>query len=199
MYASDVTATKNAANSQDNYQEYVSSSDDEYLQMKVQNSTYWSSLDDYNYWNNANYIYSNGFYNPYSMYYNPYSSYSMMGMGFGSLFYNPFMMYGMYPMYYMGSSYYNFYAARPGFMIGSVAVAKNYIPAVGLRTLASSGKTNSSPFYLKGSSAASKSSGSNIVKPVSSSNWNRPSATSSSRIGSSFSSGSGNMSRGRKN
>jgi hypothetical protein len=66
--------------SDDHYQSYTSSSDDEYLRMKVQDHYRWGSLDDYDYWNDSRYYYNN-YYNPWNSYYslsiwyNPYSSY----------------------------------------------------------------------------------------------------------------------------
>ncbi|MBV9987268.1 MAG: hypothetical protein JO301_06285 [Chitinophagaceae bacterium] len=52
------------------YQEYISSQDDRYLRMKVANHSRWSSLDDYDYWYDSRYDFSN--YNNYSSY-RPYS------------------------------------------------------------------------------------------------------------------------------
>ena len=64
--------------SNDQYESY--NSDDAYLRMKVQDHNRWSSLDDYDYWNDSRYYYNN-YYNPWnsyyslSMWYNPYTSY----------------------------------------------------------------------------------------------------------------------------
>lgn len=59
----------------DRYDEYISSADDRYLRMKIQNRERWSDLDDYAYWNdsryhdcNSAYSYNNNFAfnNPYN-------------------------------------------------------------------------------------------------------------------------------------
>jgi len=82
---------------EDQYQTYNSSSDDEYLRMKVQDYDRWSSLDDYDYWYDSRY-YANNYYSPWT------SSFSL-GIGFGaypyysySPFYNPW--HSWYSPYY---------------------------------------------------------------------------------------------------
>lgn len=59
-------------------------SDDNYLHMKAQNNNRWGGLDDYSYWNDSRYLYSNYSYSPYifnncwscpSSFYNPYDIY----------------------------------------------------------------------------------------------------------------------------
>ncbi len=41
----------------DQYENYQSNNDDQYLRMKVQNQSLWGSLDDYSYWNDSRYDY----------------------------------------------------------------------------------------------------------------------------------------------
>jgi uncharacterized membrane protein YgcG len=61
-----------AQRQQDRYEQYMSSNDDRYLAMKVQDPTLWSSLDDYSYWYDSRYSYYNyGYAN--NWYMNPYS------------------------------------------------------------------------------------------------------------------------------
>lgn len=57
---------------QDQYQEYISSQDDRYLRMKVANRNRWSSLDNFDYWNDSRY----DFYN-----YNDYNSWNTYSYG----------------------------------------------------------------------------------------------------------------------
>ncbi|MFT3702410.1 MAG: hypothetical protein QM802_08575 [Agriterribacter sp.] len=106
-------------------------SEDNYLRMKVQNRTMWSTLDDYSMYD-AMYspYYGSGFgmgyYSPYSLY-SPYS-YSGLGLGFGyggfyggyNSFYNPYSFYSPYSFYnpYYGyggyGSYYGGYYPSKG-------------------------------------------------------------------------------------
>ena len=44
---------------QEEYQEYISSQDDRYLRMKVSNRNRWSSLDNFDYWNDSRYDFCN--------------------------------------------------------------------------------------------------------------------------------------------
>jgi hypothetical protein len=100
----------------DEYDEYISSNDDRYLQMKVQNRALWSSIDDYSYWNAPLYSYNSfygmpyynnyfsmGYYNnPFIGYYNPY----FIGMSYGMGWYNPYLSFG-YTYGYNYSPYYS--------------------------------------------------------------------------------------------
>ena len=94
---------------QDEYENYQSSNDDQYLEMKVHNYNLWSSLDDYSYWYDSRYNYYN--YNNYanSWYSNPYSYNS-----FSPYSYNSFSPY--YNNYYGG---YNNWAEwnNPGYVV----------------------------------------------------------------------------------
>ncbi|MFL9484512.1 hypothetical protein ACI6Q2_17150 [Chitinophagaceae bacterium LWZ2-11] len=115
-------------NYRDEYDEYISSTDDRYLQMKVQNRDLWSSLDDYSYWNAPTYAYNSYYgmpyynnyfsagygYNPFVSFYNPFNPFYMgsgFGFGFGSGFCSPFFSigytygYSYYPYYYPGVYY----------------------------------------------------------------------------------------------
>jgi hypothetical protein len=79
----------------DQYEDYVSSNDDRYLRMKVQNRSLWSGIDDYSYWQDSRYDFGyscnssrfalmNSFYNPYG--YNYYSAFNPgfgLGLGYG--------------------------------------------------------------------------------------------------------------------
>lgn len=59
-------------NQQEQYKDYVSSQDDRYLRMKVANRSRWSSLDNFDYWNDSRYDFCNcncyGGYNNYDTY-----------------------------------------------------------------------------------------------------------------------------------
>ena len=89
-------AKKIIAADQDQYESYASSSDDEYLRMKVRDHERWSAIDDYDYWNDSRY-YSNN-------YYNPYTSFISLGVGFGGYpyytSYNPYWYNSWYSPYY---------------------------------------------------------------------------------------------------
>jgi len=78
----------------DRYESYPSSSDDEYLRMKVKDHDKWSSIDDYNYWYDSRYYSTN--------YYSPYTSSFSLGIGFGSIGYG-----GYYPYYSYNPYWYN--------------------------------------------------------------------------------------------
>lgn len=74
------------------YDSYTSSSEDNYLRMKVNDHYRWSAIDDYDYWNDSRYLYNN--------YYDAYGYNSFLGFpafGYGS-FYSPWGMdwYGYY-------------------------------------------------------------------------------------------------------
>lgn len=105
-----VAKESNTSKDQREYQEYISSNDDRYLQMKVHNYDYWNSLDDYSYWNDSRYYYYNSFYNPYySSFYNPYgwgSYYSGFGFGYG---------FGYNPFYFGWNPFYNYYGGYGGY------------------------------------------------------------------------------------
>lgn len=111
---------------EDEYEDYTSNSDDNYLRMKIQNRYQWSALDDYNYWYSPNYAYNNyyGFnsFNPYTLnswglsyYYSPFASiqpyswfnnyYPSYGFGYG---YTPH-----YGGYYGHNSGYGYYGYSP--------------------------------------------------------------------------------------
>lgn len=73
----------------DQYEDYVSSNDDRYLRMKVQNHALWSGIDDYSYWQDSRYDFGyscnssrfalmNSFNSPYA-----YSMNHPFGYGFG--------------------------------------------------------------------------------------------------------------------
>ncbi|OIR13323.1 hypothetical protein GALL_57080 [mine drainage metagenome] len=145
----------NTTKDQREYQEYISSNDDRYLQMKVHNYDYWNSLDDYSYWNDSRYYYYNSFYNPYySSFYNPYGwggYYSGFGYGYGFGYnpyyfgYNPFYdYYGGYGGY--GGGWYN-----PAFVVNSYKDPTLNIGTAGSNIFAYQNRiynnSNNSPFY----------------------------------------------------
>lgn len=83
----------------EDYENYVSSSEDNYLRMKVHDRYRWSTLDD---WYYNPYSYSYGFYTPY---YSPYSFYN-------TWYYNPFWTPGLslgFGWYYPWGNYYGGY------------------------------------------------------------------------------------------
>ena len=83
----------------DVYQEYISSNDDRYLRMKVANREQWSSIDNYSYWNDSRYDFTNYSYSP--LYAGPYSlSYG----GFYSNYYSSYYLSMMNP-YYLGPAW----------------------------------------------------------------------------------------------
>jgi hypothetical protein len=77
----------------DRYEDYTSSSEDNYLRMKIQNRNRWNAIDDFDYWYNPNYSLNNYYYGRYS--FNPY-----IGI-------NPFLMNNWYSPFF--GSYYNSY------------------------------------------------------------------------------------------
>lgn len=131
-------ATKEVAqNTNDRYEEYISSSDDRYLRMKVANRNRWEVLDDYSYWNDSRfdyygYNYFNNYYgygyNGYN-YWNNWAFYPSYNWGFSNFYgygYNPYFFgytsfYNPYFSYYGG--YYN-----PYYWGNNVIVHNNYGP-----------------------------------------------------------------------
>jgi hypothetical protein len=89
------------------YQDYTSSSDNRYLRMKAQNRYRWSSIDDFDYWNNPGYAYNN-YYSSYGRF-NPYFNnnwYSGYSYGYNNNFwlsYNTGWFNSYYPSYGYGS------------------------------------------------------------------------------------------------
>ena len=118
-------------NRNDEYQDYSSSSNDDYLRMKIQNRYQWSTLDDNAYWNSPGYAYNNfsGFnsFNPYSLnswglsyYYSPFASIQPYSW-FNSYYPSYGFGYGFSPNYggYYGHNYSNGYY---GYVPSGVAV-----------------------------------------------------------------------------
>jgi hypothetical protein len=113
MYYSPSTEAGNAkqvAVSDDRYEQYMSTNDDQYLRMRVQNRNMWSSIDDYSYWYDSRYDFGYGcsmsrssmFYsfNPYYM--RPWTSSFAFGYGY------PYSGMGFYPFYSYGGFYSGF-------------------------------------------------------------------------------------------
>ena len=93
-----------ASQREDNYEDYTSSSEDNYLRMKAQNRYQWSSLDDNDYWYSPSYAYNNyyGFNS-----FNPYT-FNTWGLSYG---YSPFTSIQPY-------SWFNSYYPSYGFGFG---------------------------------------------------------------------------------
>jgi len=83
---------------QDNYESYPSSSDDEYLRMKVRDRDRWAAIDDYDYWYDSRYYANN--------YYSPWTSGFSLGLGYNTLY--PYYSYSPY-WYNPWQSWYNPY------------------------------------------------------------------------------------------
>lgn len=110
------------SNNEDRYEEYVSSSDDRYLRMKVANRNRWEALDDYSYWNDSRFDYYG--YNYYNNYYgynyynnwgfnNNWAFYPSYGLSFG---YSNLYGFGYNPYYFGYTNYYNpYYGYYGGF------------------------------------------------------------------------------------
>ncbi len=103
---------------QDRYEDYVSSEDDRYLRMKIRNRDRWSTIDDYDYWNDSRYVpyysynyYRNNWNSPYWNNWNPgyYRSMDWGVIGYGN--------WGIYPDFYRrgyGNGY-GYSAYNPGY------------------------------------------------------------------------------------
>jgi hypothetical protein len=148
LYYSPATVTPKAkdvvASNQDNdarFEEYISSSDDRYLRMKVANRNRWDVIDDYSYWNDSRfdfygYNYYNNFYG--NNYFNNSAFYPGFNFGFNNFYgfggyqsiynygngFNGFNIFnngyygGFYNPYYSLASYKNINAPR-GYTSGS--------------------------------------------------------------------------------
>ena len=92
------------------YEDYTSSSEDDYLRMKIQDRYRWSALDDYDYWYSPSYAFNNYYgYNSF----NPFLSNSW-GLSF---YYSPFTSiqpYGWFSSYYPTYGYYTPYSGYYG-------------------------------------------------------------------------------------
>jgi hypothetical protein len=95
-YAAGATPSENYTRNReepDQYQEDISTQDDNYLRMKVANRNRWGAIDNFSYWNDMRYDYGfNSFYSPYAFNYNPFMSNHGIGLygsyysGFGNCF-----------------------------------------------------------------------------------------------------------------
>jgi len=118
--ANDSKQTDNyASRNKNNYDDYTSSSEDDYLRMKIQNRYRWGSLDDYDYWYSPSYAFNNYYgYNSF----NPFLANSW-GLSF---YYSPFTSiqpYGWFNSYYPTYGYYMPYSGYYGHGYGY-----NYMP-----------------------------------------------------------------------
>ncbi len=101
---------KQVAASDDRYEQYMNTNDDQYLRMRVANRSRWSSIDDYDYWYDSRYDFGYGcsmsrasmFYsfNPYYM--RPWTTSFTFGYGY------PYAGMGFYPFYSYGGFYSGF-------------------------------------------------------------------------------------------
>lgn len=88
----------------DQYENYASNMDDQFLRMKVSNYYRWNMLDDYSYWNDSRYDFSS--FNYYStLGYGGYYNRPYLSFGWGSYYNRPINSWGN--PYYTLVSYYN--------------------------------------------------------------------------------------------
>lgn len=88
----------------DRYDNYVNSTDEQFLRMKVGNYYRWNMLDDYTYWNDSRYDFGNyNYYN--SIGFNNYYSNNNWNYGWGFGYYRPIYSWGN--PYYTFINYYN--------------------------------------------------------------------------------------------
>jgi len=83
VYYSPSTVVKESQ--QDRYDAYTSSSEDNYLRMKVQNHYQWDGIDDYSYWNDSRYDFGYSCFPSREVLLRPYNAY--IGFGFGYSYY----------------------------------------------------------------------------------------------------------------
>ena len=96
------------------YDDYTSSSEDDYLRMKIQNRYRWSALDDYDYWYSPGYAFNN-YYG-----YNSFNPLLFNSWGL-SYYYSPFASiqpYGWFNSYYPTYGYYTPYSGYFGHNYG---------------------------------------------------------------------------------
>ncbi len=112
-----VREEKRSQQEQDEYQEYISSSDDRYLRMKVANRNRWNEIDNFSYWNDSRYDFmSYSYYNNFNRLnymggYDPFYSYNGFGINpyYGSLGYAGYGAFGGYGAYGYGGYGYGGY------------------------------------------------------------------------------------------
>ena len=99
-----------AGRNNDDYQDNITSSEDQYLRMKIQNRYRWNTIDDYDYWSSPSYAFSNYYgYNSF----NP-LAFNSWGMNY---YYSPFASiqpYGWFNSYYPTYGYYGGYSGYYG-------------------------------------------------------------------------------------
>jgi len=163
---------------------YISSSDDDYLRMKVKDHDKWSNLDDYNYWYDSRYYYNN--------YYSPYSSYASLsfGVGYGYPYYNTYSPYWYNPWTSWYSPYYTVVYYKNPTVYYNKPVSKYT-----LSTYSNRGYNNyNMPLQTDRRSSIYNHSNTNYSK--SSDSYNQIQRTNSTTPSRSFNSGSSNMSSG---
>jgi hypothetical protein len=102
LYYSPAATTKPVVATEDKYESYTTSSEDNYLKMKVQNRYQWDAIDDYSYWNDSRYDFG------YSC--TPSRSSMIWGWNFMPGFYGSFG-FGMWSSaYYYGPTWYSWYS-----------------------------------------------------------------------------------------
>lgn len=183
------------------YENYINSTDEQFLRMKVGNYYRWNMLDDYSYWNDSRYDF--GHYNYYnSIGFNNYYLNNNWNYGWGFGYYRPIYSWGN--PYYTFINYYNPKTSVSGPSGSGISayLNKNYNNN---NTSTGYSKSNYYNSNLPASSANNSSNFGNLVKRVFSSStpggsYDRPARTfdnnnssrtySSNSTGGSFSSGS---------
>ena len=144
----------------DQYENYISSTDEQFLRMKVSNYYRWNMLDDYSYWNDSRYDF--GSFNYYStMGYSNYYGLNNWNLGWGTGFYKP--IYNLGNPYYTLVNYYNPKSTAGTLSESSITAYKN-------KTYSNSNNypfNNLKPGYNNSNyTAPSTNSFSNLVKKV---------------------------------
>jgi hypothetical protein len=156
-------AASNSSNNYSNYSngsnEYYSTANDQYVQMKAQDPERWSYFDDYNY----------DYYSPYSSYaFNPYYS-STFGYGMYGLYgMTPWIGFGYYSPFTYWNSYYTWNSIYNPYY-GSVVVVNPKVPSstayTQLRTFNPSSYSNN--FYNRGNNLVKTAGTSTGYQPYS--------------------------------
>ena len=200
LYYSPTTVTPKerdvVANNNDNdarYEEYISSSDDRYLRMKVTNRNRWNAIDDYSYWNDSRfdfygYNYYSNFYG--NSYYNNWSFYPGFNFGYNNFYsygYNPYSFgynnnYNPYYSYYGG--YYNphGYGYGSGYGIQNNAGPRKYSSGSNVASYRNNNYNNSNTAQPSRSNNSNGNSFGNLMRRVIAPPANSPSGTPSTTV-----------------
>lgn len=157
--AKEVAYKEEVTTRRDRYQENLTSTDDRFLRMKVQNNNRWNAIDDYGYWYDSRYdynVYNNNYYNN-----NPYAFNNWnRSMVYGSCFAPNYYGYGR--SYYGNSGYYS-----PAYPVVYYKSPKVYSGATGksnLGTYTNTRYNNQNTNFRKG--APQNNGFGNLVKKV---------------------------------